>query len=83
MSTKVFEAKSGVDLAELALQSRASIVSGSGGLHQEKQSANQEGACFACTTRKLSIMLNFKLVLSDYAGMSNVLSNAYIASCLL
>ena len=77
MSTEVFEAKYGEKLAELALKSGASMVGESRGLHQENQSASQEGSHFAHTTRKLSIMLNYVLDLSDYTGMSNVLSNAY------
>ena len=83
MSTKVFEAKSRAKLAMLAPQSGASIAGKSGGLCQENQSVNQEGVSKVSATRKLSIMLNYVLDLSDYARMSNVLSNACIASCLL
>ena len=51
---------------------------------------NQEGASKASTTRKLSVILNYMLDLSDYAldlsdytGMSNMLSNACLVSCPL
>ena len=86
VSTEVFKAKSRAEIVELALQSRASASGKSRGLCQENQSESQEGTQFACTTRKLSTMLNhvldlldYMLDLSDYAGMSNVLSNLCIA----
>ena len=67
---------------ELALQSGASVAGESGGLCQENQSMSQEGMRKASTTRKLSVMPNYMLDLSDYvldlfnyAGTSNVLSN--------
>ena len=40
-----------------------------------------EGASKVSAARKLSFMLNYVLDLSDYAGMSIVLSNACIAYC--
>ena len=85
MGIEAFEAKSGAELAELASQRRASIVGNSRGLHLENGSASQDGAHFACTTRKLSIMLyymldlsHYMLDLSNYSGTSNVSSNACI-----
>ena len=83
MSTEVLEAKSRAELSELALQSGVSVVGKSGGLFQEKQSARQVGASKMCATRKLSVKLNYVLDLSDYTGMSNMLSNTCIAQCLL
>ena len=78
---------------ELALQSRTSIAGKSEGLHQKNQSTGQEDVSKTSATRKLSVMLNYMLDLSNYmlyfsdymsdlpnyAGMSNVLSNALIA----
>ena len=78
MNTKVFEAKSRAELAELALKSGASIAGEGRGLHQRNQSESQEGASKASAARKLSIMLNYMLDLLDYAGTSNVSSNACI-----
>ena len=63
MSTEIFEAKSRAKLVELDLQSRASVV----------------GKSKVSAARKLSIMLNYVLDLSDYTGMSNVSSNACIS----
>ena len=79
MSTEVFETKSKAKLAELALQNGASIAGESGGFRQENQSASQESTSKVSATRKLSVVLNYVLDLSDYAGMNNVLSKAYIA----
>ena len=78
MSTEIFKAKSRAKLTELALQSRASVVGESGGFHWENQSASQEGTSKVSAARKLSTILNYVLDLSDYTGMSNVLSNACI-----
>ena len=75
MSTEVFEAKSRAKIVELVEQSRAIIAGKIRGLHQENQSVSQKGASKVNTTRKLSVMLNYVLDLSGYAGMSNVPSN--------
>ena len=64
---------------ELALQSRASITGESGETGPKNQSASQEDAIKASTTRILRVMLNYWLDLSNYAGISNVLSNSCIA----
>ena len=61
----------------------ASVAGKSGGFHQENQNTSQAGTSKASTTRKLSVKLNYMLDLSDYSGMSNVLSNACIVQCLL
>ena len=78
MSTEVFKAKSRAKLVELALQSGASVIGKIGWLGWENLSACQEGANKVSTARRLSIMLNYVLNLSDYAGMSDVSSNACI-----
>ena len=86
MSSEVFKAKSGAELAELTQQGIASITGESGWLRHKTQSTNQKGTSKANATRKLSIMLNYMLDLSNYmldlsnyAGASTVLSNACIA----
>ena len=66
MSTEVFKAKSRAELVELAPQSGASIAGESRGLGQENQGASQEDASEVSATRRLSIMLNYVLDLSDY-----------------
>ena len=55
-------------------------------LDQEKQNVSQEGANKVSATRKLSVILYYALDLSDYkldllnfAGTSNMLSDACIA----
>ena len=78
MSTEIFKAKSRAKLTELALQSRAIVAGKNERLHQENRSASQESASEANATKNLSIILNYVLDLSDYAGTSNVLSNSCI-----
>ena len=78
VSTEFFQAKSRAELAKLAPQSGASIEGKSRGLCQENRTAGQEGTRKACTTRKLSVMLNYILDLSDYTGKNDVLSNTYM-----
>ena len=65
MSTEVFEAKSRAKLVELAPQSGASIAGKSGGLRQENQMQTKKAQASE-PTRKLSVMLNYVLDLSDY-----------------
>ena len=86
MSTEAFKARSGAKLVKLALQSGASIVGKSGGLCQDNQSMRQEGTSEVSAAKKLSVIPNYELDLSDYLldlsdyiGMSNVPSNACIA----
>ena len=83
MSIEVFEAKSRAKLVELAEQSRESIAGESKRLYQDNQNTSQEGVSKVSATRKLSIMLDYVLDLADYAGTSNVLSNACIELCIL
>ena len=79
MITEIFGAKSGAKLVELVDQSRTSIAGKSGKLRQQNQSARQVGMRKVSATRKLSVMPNYILDLSDYAGISNVLISACIA----
>ena len=58
VSTEIFKAKPRAKLAELALQSGASIVSKSIGLCKENQSANQVRASGVSTT-KLCFMFDY------------------------
>ena len=63
---------------ELSPQSGASVAVKSGGLFKKTKVRVKKGASEASTTRKLNVMLNYVLDLSDYAGISTVLSNVYM-----
>ena len=59
VSTEVFKAKSGAKLAELALQSRASVAGKSKGIRQENWNASQVGASGASATKELHFILDY------------------------